>query len=805
MSTALTAALASWSLPVLPLAAALLTALVYARGFAVLHAQMPARFPVWRAAAFAAGMVVLLAAIASPLDAFSGLLLTAHMVQHVLLTMIAPPLIWLGAPALPLLRGLPVRLTRSALGPFLAWPALHRAAAVLAHPVIAWLALVVPVVLWHLPGPYQLALQSPDWHALEHATFLIGALLFWYPVVLPWPARARWPRWAMVPYLLAADVQNTALSAVLAFSERPLYPAYAAVPRLGGLDALTDQVVAGALMWVVGSAVMLIAAVRILIGVLQRRSSAVGGDKPLEDREAARGTAIGGRFSNGTPSLTLTLSRGGREPGVEPGHMTPVAARANARVFRSARHGFDLLRVPGVGRVLRSAAARRVLQGVMLTLAVAVIVDGLLGPQMSPMNLAGVLPWTYWRGLVVVALLTVGNAFCMVCPFMLPRALARRLHTPRRAWPRWLRGKWLALALLVTYLVAYEVWDLWDAPQLTAAIVLSYVVAALAIDATFRGAAFCKHVCPIGQFHFVHATAAPFTIAPRATATCRTCTTHDCVRGRDTQPGCELELFVPEKRGNLDCTLCLDCVRACPHDNVGLLAVAPAAELAADPPRSSLRRLSERPDIAALALVCVFGAFANAAGMLAPVLATEQAFAARLGLPAPVLTALGLVLALVVAPVTASLAAAHVGRVASGVERSVRALVCRGALALIPLGLAMWSAHFVFHALSGIATALPVAQRALADLGQTWAGTPAWASACDVSAPAWLTGVELLLLDAGLLVTLAVGWRSALDLAGGTARRALALHAPWAALALALWLAGVWIVFQPMQMRGMVH
>ena len=105
------------------------------------------------------------------------------------------------------------------------------------------------------------------------------------------------------------------------------------------------------------------------------------------------------------------------------------------------------------------------------------------------------------------------------------------------------------------------------------------------------------------------------------------------MRGNAQHRGCELDLFIPEKRGNLDCTLCLDCVRACPHDNVGLLAVAPAAELATDPPRSSLRRLSERPDIAALALVCVFGAFANAAGMLEPVLAAEDALARRLGSP----------------------------------------------------------------------------------------------------------------------------------------------------------------------------
>ena len=131
----------------------------------------------------------------------------------------------------------------------------------------------------------------------------------------------------------------------------------------------------------------------------------------------------------------------------------------------------------------------------------------------------------------------------------------------------------------------------------------------------------------------------------------------------------------------------------------------------------------------------------------------------------------------------------------------------------MPLGLAMWSAHFLFHFATGIGTAVPVVQRAVADLGAAWLGAPDWSHAAMMGRPDWLTGIELLLLDAGLLVSLAVGWRTALELSagpspgGGTGHggRALALHVPWALLALVLWGAGAWIVFQPMQMRGMVH
>lgn len=756
MSTA-GAALASWQLPPVPLLSLAVAALLYARGWRALHAQAPQRFGVARLVAFLAGLATVAVAVASPLDAFAPLLLRVHMAQHVLLTMVAPPLLWLGAPALPVLRGLPAGVAKHGLGPFLAWPALHGAGRALVHPVVAWLALTAAVSIWHLPGPYQLAIRDPDWHQIEHACFLVGGLLFWFPVVQPYPSRPHWPRWAMVPYLLLADVQNTLLAALFAFADQPLYPAYAAAPALAGLDARGDQAAAGALMWVAGSAAYLIAAAVVMIGWLNGR----------------------------------------RAPAPQPLPALPPARR---------RQRLDLLRLPLLGPFLRAAATRRALQALLLLLAAALIADGLLGPQMSPMNLAGVLPWTYWRGLVVIALLAAGNLFCMACPFMLPRQLGKRLASAQRVWPRWLRGKWLAAGLLVAYLIAYEAFDLWDSPFLTALIAIGYFAAAFAVDALFRGAAFCKHLCPIGQFHFVQATVSPFSIGARRTAVCDTCASADCVRGNATRRGCELELFVPEKRGNLDCTLCLDCVRACPHDNVGLFAVVPGAELTSDAPRSSLRRLSERPDVAALALVCVFGAFANAAGMLAPVLDAEAALTARLGLASPLaLTVAVLLVALVGLPGASLAAVAGLGHWLSGGAAPARALACRLALALVPLGLAMWSAHFLFHFLTAIGTIAPVAQRAVAALGQTWLGTPDWSHAAMMPAPAWLTGLELLLLDAGLLLSLALGWRIALDLSGGRGAGALRLHLPWAGLAILLWSAGAWIVFQPMQMRGMVH
>lgn len=765
-------ALASWQFQPWLLAALLGTAVVYVRGWRVLHAQMRTRFATRRLVAFLGGLAAIFVAVASPLDAFAGLLLQVHMAQHLLLMMVAPPLLWLGAPAVPLMRGLPQRLAKSALGPFLAWAGLQRALHGLVHPVVGGTAFAAALVIWHLPGPYQLALRSDGWHQLEHACFLIAGLLFWWPVVQPWPSQPVWPRWAMIPYLLLADLQNTILSASFIFSERVIYPAYAAAPRLWGIDPLEDQAVAGALMWVPGSIAFLLPAVLIVIEVLSGR-------------------------------------RGAIDAGAAP---TRASAAAAGR-----RQRFDLLRVPLIGPFLRWRYGRRALQLGMFALAVAVIADGLLGPQMGAMNLAGVLPWTHWRGLVVVGLLVAGNVFCMACPFMLPREIAKRLLPAQRAWPRWLRSKWLAAGLLVLYLWAYEAGALWDSPAATAAIALAYFAAAFAIDGVFRGASFCKYVCPIGQFHFVQSLASPLTVGVRSLDTCGTCTTHDCIRGNSRQRGCELDLFQPEKRGNLDCTFCLDCVAACPHDNVGIVAASPARDLARDPHRSSLRRLSERPDLAALALIIVFGAFANAAGMVEPVVAWQRAAAARLELTATTVISVALLLALLVAPALLGFAAAWATRLlaagAAGVGRHrpyafaaapLRTIVCRFAFACVPLGLSMWSAHFLFHFLTGAGALTPVVQRIAADLGGAVLAAPAWAASAPAVSTDWITGLELLVLDLGLLSSLYTAWRVAAH-DGGHGMRAVALVTPWALLIALLWGCGVWIVFQPMEMRGMIH
>src|SRR5215470_15106445 len=253
-----TVLLQSWTFEPWIIISLTLAGSIYARGWGELHRRLPRRFALWRLIAFEAGLLMLFLALASPMHQLAELLLQFHMIQHMLLMMVAPPLLLLGAPVLPLLRGLPRPLLQHWIGPLFASKGLQRLAHFLTHPLVCLLAFTVSNVAWHLPRLYELALRFEFWHEVQHLFFLGTGLLFWWPVVQPWPSRLRWPRWAMIPYLLFADIQNTALSAFLIFSERVLYPTYATVPRLWGISVLDDQAAAAAIMWVPGSVVFLV-------------------------------------------------------------------------------------------------------------------------------------------------------------------------------------------------------------------------------------------------------------------------------------------------------------------------------------------------------------------------------------------------------------------------------------------------------------------------------------------------------------------------------------------------------------------
>jgi cytochrome c oxidase assembly factor CtaG len=215
--------------------------------------RLRSRHELLREGAFVAGLVTIVISLEGPIDNYADQLFWVHMLQHVLLLTLAPPLILLGRPWPRMWRALPLR-TRTAVGRALArarWTAPLRA---LARPLPAWVLFNATIVLWHIPAAYNATLTNETIHNVEHAMFFFSGLLFWARVIDPGPLRPRlvWP-WR-IAYVVGAMVVGWILAITLVLVPHPLYAHYAALAhRPGGITALTDQQLAGGVMWVLGS------------------------------------------------------------------------------------------------------------------------------------------------------------------------------------------------------------------------------------------------------------------------------------------------------------------------------------------------------------------------------------------------------------------------------------------------------------------------------------------------------------------------------------------------------------------------
>jgi len=240
----------SRSLELLVVAVLLLLAGVAARGWG--RHRRSGRLPGWRLAAWVAGLGFVWLATASPLAGLDRALLTAHMLKHLVLMTVAAPLLLVSQPITLLSWGLGREGTHAP-------PVLAASGRALTHPVLCWLAGTATVLAWHVPAAMSLAMHSPAGHAAQSASFLLGGLLFWWPVVQPWPSRPHWQAWTVPLYLLLATLPCDALSAFLAFCGRTVYTA--ALSAVAPEQLLADQERAGALMWVWVTLVYLVPAV----------------------------------------------------------------------------------------------------------------------------------------------------------------------------------------------------------------------------------------------------------------------------------------------------------------------------------------------------------------------------------------------------------------------------------------------------------------------------------------------------------------------------------------------------------------
>jgi polyferredoxin len=514
--------------------------------------------------------------------------------------------------------------------------------------------------------------------------------------------------------------------------------------------------------------------------------------------------------------------------------------------------GLDLFSLPGLRKFIRWKYARFVFQFPLLILALFVIVDGFTGNQLAPRNVATTAVWLHYRGLVAIALAIFGNAFCAACPLMLTRGATKRLERllpSKLTFPPFLRNKYFVTAFLLLYFFSYEYFDLWASPWLTAWLAVGYFGAALVVDTLFPAGTFCRYVCPLGNFNFVMASSSPTQITAIDHDVCKKCEHKPCLQGRYTEPpvphvqgsktsssvviaspllggtrgrlplqtngnkqvafipldeithpngkghfpGCETELFVPTIQSNMDCTLCFNCVRACPYDNVALTVRRPGWEWTKQP---WLKR--GRLALMLMGVMFTFYGLLNAVAMVSPYFTFAQFIADTLRTNSELLVLSLFFIAVASLGFLTTLGVATLADVLGGKKAQPIQAFQRWGYVVVILGVGFWVSHYIFHLLTGALTIIPVFQHFFSFRG--FAVDPNWRLA-QVIPSAWFFPISAIITTFYSFFAIYTTLRIALRDFG---RRGVLAMWPMLMFVVIFSAIAILIFNQPMEMRGTI-
>ena len=243
-------------------------------------------------------------------------------------------------------------------------------------------------------------------------------------------------------------------------------------------------------------------------------------------------------------------------------------------------HRLDLLRLPVIGRVLRWRWLQPLIEVPMLVIFVLAIIVGIWGTQEPSQNLATMLIWVYWWSLVIFSFIFVGRIWCMVCPLgAAGEWVNRRVGTLAKRWPRALRNLWVAHIFFIVLTGVDLVIGIDILPRFTGFFLLALLLMSVGMALVFERRTFCRYVCPIGGMTGIYSMTSTLELRAKSRGRCESCTTKECIKGADGAYGCPWFEHPGEMDRNNYCTMCGECVRACPHDNVGISVRPPGQDL----------------------------------------------------------------------------------------------------------------------------------------------------------------------------------------------------------------------------------
>lgn len=358
---------------------------------------------------------------------------------------------------------------------------------------------------------------------------------------------------------------------------------------------------------------------------------------------------------------------------------------------------FNILSWPLLRALVKKRYFPLLLQSGAIVVMLLVISAGLFGNQRMGMNIAPIITWTWWWALLIFLVFGFGTAFCSICPWeglssLLTSLSLRSRHKKlgaERPWPKWLRNVYPALIMFILLTWIELGLDITRSPMTTAVLATFFTAMIVMAAIFFERRGFCRYACLIGRITGIYSLFAPIEVRSVSADMCATCTTKDCIQGNDVSVGCPTHLFPSKLQENTYCTMCTECIRSCPHDNMTVNVRAPATDL--------LNKFKFRMDEAVLAITLLALTSFHGVTMTPMWDVASKWVRAELGLTHALLFSFLMLVALVV-PIAVFVLSAWFARMFSGnAQVSTKQIFVAYAYAVLPVALFYHLAHNSMH------------------------------------------------------------------------------------------------------------